>query len=213
MDGMNERSADADAVDWADRYRAGDTPWDIGGPHPELSIRLQDGRLAPPEPGESRALVPGAGRGHDAIALARRGWQVTALDVVPSLAAEMGAELERLGGEYVVGDALRLEGEPFDLVWDHTFFCAIDPGSRAPWGQRVRDLVVPGGRYTALVFPVGKPAEEGGPPHGMSPDDVLEVLGASFVEVERAAVSRAVSKRRWREHWLVAERRALVVQP
>ncbi|MEL7170812.1 MAG: tetratricopeptide repeat protein, partial [Bacteroidota bacterium] len=94
----------------------------------------------------------------DAIALARRGWQVTALDVVPSLAAEMGAELERLGGEYVVGDALRLEGEPFDLVWDHTFFCAIDPGSRAPWGQRVRDLVVPGGRYTALVFPVGKPA-------------------------------------------------------
>ncbi|MEL6712741.1 MAG: hypothetical protein AAFP86_03160, partial [Planctomycetota bacterium] len=73
---MNERSADADAVDWADRYRAGDTPWDIGGPHPELSIRLQDGRLAPPEPGESRALVPGAGRGHDAIALARRGWQV-----------------------------------------------------------------------------------------------------------------------------------------
>ena len=138
---------------------------------------------------------------------------MTALDVVPSLAEEFGSALERLDGAYLVGDALRHEpSEPYDLIWDHTFFCAIDLDARARWGDRVRELVAPKGRYASLVFPVGKPREDGGPPHGMSPDDVLGALGASFQEIERVAVSRSVPRRTWREYWLVAERHALTIQ-
>lgn len=209
---MDRESNELDRSPWEERYRVGDTPWDLGGPHPELSTRLQDGRLAPPE-GTGRALVPGAGRGHDALALARRGWTVTALDLVPGLAAEVAPALEKLGGRFLTGNALEFEAEdPFDLVWDHTFFCAIAPEERAVWGARARELVAPGGRYASLVFPVGKPTEEGGPPHGMTPDDVLEALGVTFVEVERAAVSRPVQRRTWREVWFAAERRALSIQ-
>ena len=81
--------------DWAAHYAAANTPWDLGGPHPELSQRLSDGDLAPPRDG-ARALVPGCGHGHDALALARRGWVVTAVDLVADLAETLGKELARL---------------------------------------------------------------------------------------------------------------------
>lgn len=208
---MGEETKRDEPIDWADRYRSGDTPWDLGGPHPELSIRLQDGRLAPPRPGAT-VLVPGAGAGHDAIAFARRGWAVTALDRVPDLAPAVSPILERSGGRYVVGDAFTFESEDaFDLIWDHTFFCAIPPERRAEWGRRAAELIAPGGSYAALVFPVGKPASEGGPPFGMDESSVLEVLGPVFRTSESGAVARPVARRTWRENWLCATRPELGV--
>ena len=198
-----------DGTDWAARYRSGDTPWDLGGPHPELSVRLQGERLLPPRLGAT-AFVPGAGAGHDALALARRGWAVTAVDLVEALAPRVGPDLERKGGRFVVGDAIEFEAEgAFDLVWDHTFFCAIHPERREAWGRRVEALLVPGGVYAALVFPVGKPSSEGGPPFGMEEAHVREALGPLFRVEECSPVSRSVSRRTWREHWLSATRTKL----
>lgn len=202
--------------DWSAHYRANDTPWDLGGPHPELSSRLQDGRLAPPAAG-ARVLVPGAGAGHDALALARRGWRVTAIDLVEDLKGLVGPVLERHGGRYVTGDAIEFDwsGGPeesgFDLVWDHTFFCAIHPDRREPWGQRAASLVRPGGRYVSLVFPIGKLASEGGPPFGMDGAAIGGALGSLFKVEEHVPVSRPVARRQWREHWLEAVRVPLVV--
>ncbi len=192
-------------VDWAARYRSGETPWDLGGAHPELTRRLSGGSLAPPRKG-ARALVPGAGRGHDAVALARRGWAVVALDLVGAVGGDLGAALGRMGGRFVEGDALDFEDGPFDLIWDHTFFCAINPADREPWGVRARELLLPGGLYAALVFPFGKPTSEGGPPHGMSSADLLRALGARAEVVEDVPVQRRAPTRRWAERLLLARR-------
>ncbi len=198
--------------DWAGRYRSGQTPWDLGAAHPELTRRLQDGSLAPPASG-CRALVPGAGRGHDAVALARRGWTVVALDLVEALADDLAGPLSRSGGRFVAVDALEFEDEPFDLIWDHTFFCAIDPVDRARWGHRAGELLRPGAAYAALVFPFGKPAAEGGPPHGMSGDHLAEVLGARLEVVEEAEALRKVPARRWGERFFLARRRPMGLTP
>lgn len=192
--------------DWAGHYAAADTPWDLGGPHPELSLRLQDGELAPPADGV-RALVPGAGSGHDALALARRGWHVTAVDLVATFAEPAAREFERRGGVALNADALALEvaagssglERPFDLVWDHTFFCALPPARRGDWGRRVADLLRPGGHYVALVFPCGKAPEEGGPPFGMTTQDLVAVLGDAFELLSDRPVARPVAKRTWPE--------------
>ncbi|MGD2016636.1 MAG: methyltransferase domain-containing protein [Planctomycetota bacterium] len=198
--------------DWASRYRDGETPWDLGEPHPELSRRLQEGTLAPPRPG-ARVLVPGAGNGHDALALARRGWAVVAVDVVPEVGEALAPALERSGGRFVVGDALAHEDDPFDLVWDHTFFCAIPRAARPAWGERAAALLAPGGLYAALVFPHGKPEEEGGPPHGMSGDHLAEVLGARLEVLEDTKALRRVAARRWGERFFLARRRPLGLTP
>lgn len=113
---------------WSDRYAAESTPWDLGVAHPELMQRLATMR------GPGKALVPGCGKGHDARALAQAGWTVTALDYAEGLRPVLEPLMDILGGEAVIGDAFAFDGGPFDLVFDHTFFCAIDPAQRPAFG-------------------------------------------------------------------------------
>src|SRR2546422_11040148 len=58
-------------------YQTGDTPWDSGVPSAEL-VRVLDAGLLPGK----TVLEIGCGRGTNAIALARRGYRVTAVDFV-----------------------------------------------------------------------------------------------------------------------------------
>lgn len=190
---MSEQTAE----EWGERYATGFTPWDVGGPHPELVARLAEGRL--PEPG--RALVPGCGYGHDAVALAQAGWQVTAVDFAPELQQVVPKVLAPYGGRFLNVDALGLEvDEPFDLIFDHTFFCAIHPSRRPEHGAMVRRLLGPGGTLAMIVYPPGEPVT--GPPWGMEPSHVLEALGPGFEVLAHQAVGHPVPRRENQERWL-----------
>lgn len=188
-----------DAAAWAERYDAGDTPWDIGEPHGEILRRIATGELAPR--GAGRALVPGCGRGHDALALARAGWSVVGVDFAPGLGAELGPRLAELGGEYVEGDALSLERGTFDLVLEHTFHCALPPEERPRWAALMRRSVAPGGDLAVLIFPGDKPLADGGPPYRTVATELGELLGEGFelVADEPAQVTR--ESRQWLERW------------
>ena len=63
-------------TDWEERYQQEDTPWDKGQPAPGLIDWLNKQKLAP----EARVLVPGCGRGHDASAWAKAGFETTGVD-------------------------------------------------------------------------------------------------------------------------------------
>lgn len=188
-------------LDWAARYRAGDTPWDLGGPHPELVALFEGsgsglGHFVAP----SRAYVPGCGRGHDAIALARNGWSVTAIDVVQDLQTAFPQDFHRSGGRFAVADALQWSDVPFDLLWEHTFFCALPPDQRPHYGRMARRLVKPGGWLLSVVFPVGK-QDGAGPPWDMSAAALAEALGTSFRLVEDRPAEHPGAWRPWAERW------------
>ncbi len=191
-----------DSTDWAARYRGADTPWDLGAAHPELQARVRE--LAKfREASGGRALVAGCGRGHDALCLAEAGWRVTALDIVDATAGDLGRRLSQLGGTFRVEDALGAgNGEKFDLVFEHTFFCAIDPALRPRWGASMGRALTQGGALCALVFPVGKPAADGGPPFGNSTADMLAALGSGFVARLDQVVTHGVARRSWPERWV-----------
>lgn len=139
---------------------------------------------------------------------------MTALDLVESLSEEVTPQLEKLGGTFLVADALEFEAhQEFDLIWDHTFFCAIQPGDRPRWGEQAGRLLKPSGHYAALVFPVGKPAADGGPPFGMSGEELMLALGPLFKERVSEPLTRPLKRRTWREQWLRAEKTALAPAP
>lgn len=186
-------------MDWGERYRIENTPWDLGCAHPTLTARLVSGELAPPHAG-ARALVPGCGRAHDALALANAGWRVTAADLVEALRPTVEPRLAPFGGEFVSGDVLAMQfSEPFDLVWEHTFFCAIDPDQRAAYGALMARAVKPGGRIAAMLFPLDRPESLGGPPWRIDERIYETALGAAF---ERESLEPAVARtggREWQE--------------
>ena len=64
--------------DWNTRYVEGDLPWDSGLASRELRRVLDETGIAP-----CRALELGCGTGTNAIELARRGFDVTAVDCAP----------------------------------------------------------------------------------------------------------------------------------
>ncbi len=98
------------------------------------------------------------------------------------------------------------DDEPFDMLFDHTFFCALHPEDRPAFGDMARRLVGPGGLVCSIVFPAGKELDAGGPPWGMSAADLSEALGNEFEEVEVTPVAHC-GHPSWSEYWAVFTRR------
>ncbi|MFN8203089.1 MAG: class I SAM-dependent methyltransferase [Solirubrobacteraceae bacterium] len=82
---------------WDDRYASRDQIW---SGHPNAQLIAEAASLAP-----ARALDVGTGEGADALWLAERGWQVTAVDLSP-VALERGAARAAEHGDEV---AMRIE--------------------------------------------------------------------------------------------------------
>ncbi|MFU8850587.1 methyltransferase domain-containing protein [Micromonospora sp. SL1-18] len=109
-----------DDNDYDELYRdtadTGGPPWDIGGPQPALAAVLDDGVPGP------KVLDIGCGTGDLALALARRGYQVTAVDIsrVAVGMARAKAAREGLTVHFEVQDATELSSPsaPFDSVFD-----------------------------------------------------------------------------------------------
>ena len=188
-------------MDWQALYAGGNTPWDMGRPHPELDRRLACGALSP----GGTVLVPGCGYGHDALALAAAGWRVTAVDLVAGLAAQLQTKLEHHGGRFRVTDALALR-EPHDALFEHTFFCALPPDLRPAYGAMAEGCVRSGGHLHAVIFPLDKEPRDEGPPYQMTGRDLREALAGAFEPVEDAPIA-PIETRAWSARWMTLRRR------
>ncbi|EOD18223.1 hypothetical protein EMIHUDRAFT_196361 [Emiliania huxleyi CCMP1516] len=62
----------------------------------------------------------------------------------------------------------------YDLIWDCTFLCALEPAARGRWAEQMRALLAPGGELLTAVFPIGE--RDGGPPFAMSVPRVRSLL-------------------------------------
>lgn len=97
-------------------YAAGTTPWDSGRPSSEVVKTVEEGGL----PGK-HLLELGCGTGTNAVELARRGYRVTAVDLVPE-AVEKGrakAQAAHVNVDFRVGDLTRIDlGGPYESVLD-----------------------------------------------------------------------------------------------
>jgi methyl halide transferase len=156
-----------------------------------------------------RVAVPGAGRGHDARLLARRGYRVTAFDFAEAAVAEARRLAAAEGVELAVEqrDVFTLARDhagAFDGVWEYTCFCAIDPDRRDEYARVLHAILRPGGLLLACFFPLRD--GDGGPPFPVSRRDIERVLAGRFTVLEAGPPPRSVERRRGLE-WLVRARR------
>jgi len=182
-------------MDWDQRWKEHDTPWDHGEAAPPLREFLERHSY---EPG--RALVPGCGSGHDVRLLDRFGFQATGLDV--SETALKVAESMRNGGSeaYARGDWLELDASwngTFDWVVEHTCFCAIAPSMRARYASSCRGVLRPGGFFLAVFYL--NPAAESGPPFACARGELDRLFGPFFELVREWKPTRTFPSREGRE--------------
>lgn len=114
-------------------YRVGLVFWQRNAPPDDL-VALIEGPSALPA---GRALELGCGTGIDSVYLATRGWDVTAVDMVPKAlaAARRGASTAGVTPRFIEGDVTRLPdlgvGDGYDLVLDFGCFHTL-PEDRRP---------------------------------------------------------------------------------
>ncbi len=131
------------------RYLMGRSPWDTGITPPEVLAFLE---RTPP----GRALDLGCGTGTNAVEMARRGWEVTAIDFSSqaTTAARRRAAAARLPVEVLTGDVSDLRGVhgPFDLVLDIGCFHALAPAAQGRYADHVIRRTLPGATYLLYTF-------------------------------------------------------------
>ena len=110
--------------------------------------------------------------GHDARAWAGAGFSVSGFDIAPS-AVRLADEATRaagLNGDFRVADFLNdTPDKPFDWLFEHTLFCAIQPGERDAYVRAVLRWLKPGGFYLAVNYFI--PDVEG-PPFGTTREEI-----------------------------------------
>ena len=145
-----------DKAFWEDKYHAGETGWDRGGASPALTAWLDE--LKP-----CRILIPGCGRGHEVIELARRGFAVTGIDIATPAIEHLQTELAREGltATLIHGDLFEAELSPFDAIYEQTCLCAMPPARWPDYEQWLFHHLRPGGVLLAQFMQTGA---EGGPP-------------------------------------------------
>jgi SAM-dependent methyltransferase len=165
---------------WENRYQTKDMPWEKGEPSPGLVDFL----AAHPKLPRGTVCVPGCGTGHDAREWAKFGFNTFGFDIAPS-AIELSKEKTKAAGltaDFRLGDFLKDESPfPFDWVFEHTLFCAIDPSERDNYVSATLRWLKPGGQYLAVNYLI--PDTEGRP-FGTTRDELWRRFSPHFDLIE-----------------------------
>jgi SAM-dependent methyltransferase len=161
---------------WENRYQTDDMPWEKGEPSPGLVDFL----ASHPDLPRGTVCVPGCGTGHDAREWARAGFDVTGCDLAPS-AIRLSNEKTLAAGLKAVfrqADFLRDDPpSPFDWLFEHTLFCAINPAERDAYTRAVVRWLKPGGHFLAVNYFI---PDEDGPPFGTTREEQLRRFSPEF---------------------------------
>jgi SAM-dependent methyltransferase len=143
-------------------YSIGFHPWEDAANDPpfvakvsELFEREEEGR----QPPYGSALDIGTGSGIWGVELAKRGWQVTGIDIVDK-ALRRGRERATMAGvdmKLVQGDVTKLEradvGTGFRLVLDSGTFHDFDEAGQRAMGRGITAIAAPDATVLLLVWP------------------------------------------------------------
>jgi SAM-dependent methyltransferase len=201
---------DGKSKTWEEHWAEGHIPWDAGRASPSLEKYV----VEHPAPQGARALVPGCGSGYDVFRLAHAGYETVGVDLAPSAHGRFSALRTESGlsdsrATLITSDFFALTpdevGGSFDLIWDYTFYCAIELDQRNAWRDQMARLLSPDGTLVMLLFPVvpGAP-EDQGPPYPLSPTKVIEQLAPSFENLllEKATASHpGREEKEWLSVW------------
>ena len=157
---MSKQSIQTEEIFWEGLYQEKRMGWDRGEVSEGLTYWLNTGLLAP-----CRILVPGCGNGYEVVALAEKGFDVTAIDIAPTPIQNLKAVLQEnnLDATLVQEDFFHWrEKQPFDAIYEQTSLCALPPKLWQQYENQLHQWLKPEG---VLLIQFMQTGEEGGPPY------------------------------------------------
>ena len=182
---------------YAIAYRLGLTPWEQAGRDAAAQFDALLDREQAERPSLGRALDIGCGTGDHAVNLARRGWDVTAVDLVPraldaarAKAATAGVPLRCERADVTaMADAV---GRDYAFLLDVGCFHGLKPKGRPRYAEQVQLVSGPGSTMLMLAFEPGRRLP--GPlPRGASVQQLQETFRGWELVADDAADTSCMS--------------------
>lgn len=184
---------------WDALYTNHETAWDIGyvsTPLKEYIDQLTNKNTS--------ILIPGAGKGYEAVYLAEKGF--TDITVADISAVATTALREKLGNGYpairiVTGDFFKLEGS-FELVLEQTFFCTLPPTLRGRYVSKVKEILTGNGKLAGVLF--NREFDKEGPPFGGHTEEYRQLFSPLFRIKVLEDCYNSIPQRKGSEVFLIA---------
>ena len=143
-------------------YWAGIKPWERAAAQESARISTLFAREeAERRPPYGQALDLGCGTGMQSVELARRGWQVTGIEIEPKAIREARerARAAQIDVHFVRGDVTNLRAAgvhgPFEFVLDFGLFHGLSDGHRRAMGREVTAVASPDATMLLIAWAPG----------------------------------------------------------
>lgn len=188
---------------WDQRYINAEDGWELNEAAPAFKDMVPRLKLQ-----KSRVLVLGCGSGNDAALFAEDGHIVTAVDFSQEAldrAQKKYAHYENI--KWIKADAFSLPKEflnAFDILVEHTLYCAIDPSKRQDLVQAWRKCLVDKGFLLGIFYVMD---QKNPPPYGGLEWEIRERLKKDFHFVFWGRLKNSIPRRLGQELLVYAHRK------
>ncbi len=186
---------------WSHVYQTETPRWELNQASPALLDMIP--RLKLPR---SRILVLGCGSGNDAAEFAKYGHIVTAVDISPEAISRAREKYGSITGlTFLESDIFALGDEhtaAYDLIFEHTCFCAIAPHRRNDLIAVWRRCLADGGQLLGVFFTMER---RFAPPFGGSEWEYRERLKKHFQFLFWGRWQKSIDRRQGKELLIFAK--------
>ena len=191
---------------WNERYLENNTKWDLGSSTPILVNYLKIKNSI------GKVCVLGCGNGHDALEFSKYKNEVYSVDFSTEALKNLKdkSEDKNLKLHLINQDIFALPDlykNYFDMIYEYTCYCAIDPNRREEYFEMVHTILKKGGLFFGIMIPLDKEMyNEEGPPFGVSINQVLTLISGKFEVVSNNFSEFSIEPRKGREKVVVLKK-------
>lgn len=189
---------------WENRYKQGQTGWDIGYPSPAL-IDFVETHLTK----DQKILIPGAGNSYEAEYLFAKGYHhIYILDIVKKPLTDFQKRNPLFPENQLLNEDFFKHQSQYDCILEHTFFSSLPPEYRSQYVCHTYDLLRQKGILAGLLFQIdfGNPF----PPYGGSYDEYVSLFSQNFMLITMETAKNSIKPRSGNELFFIFEKKPSV---
>lgn len=187
---------------WEKRYKDKTTGWDIGDVSPPMKNFIHGLKDK-----SAKILVPGSGNGYEVEYLWRNGFKnVFAADYAEHPLINLKKRIPDFPDKHLIRSDFFEIDQSFNIILEHTFFCALNPSLRSLYADKMDVLLKPKGILAGLLF--NFPLTSSGPPFGGSISEYEGLFKSKFHLHKLESAYNSLQERAGKELFFIFEKKS-----
>lgn len=201
---LNTSDVSLDQNYWNNQYVTQATGWDLGAVSPPIK-KFIDGI----KDKDLKILIPGCGNSYEAEYLLQQGFKnITIIDIAPTLIGNLKNKFKNNTSiTIVLGDFFEHQNS-YDVIFEQTFFCALQPHLRQKYVAKMHQLLNTNGLVVGLLF---NRSFEKSPPFGGNKAEYEALFKNAFEFLSFDITPISVAPRANSELWIELKKQNRVV--